>query len=114
MVSGVAVDPTYCTTGVEADVIVSLTKPPVVPGAAGSHDVTFSSLPIYSSRRAQVLPYDEALCGHCACPECWQALGTGTIEEESDGMTALMHAASQGEIAPRLCRDGVQIAPRLC
>jgi len=36
MLSGVAVAPEYCTAGVEADVVLSLTKPPVVPGAAGT------------------------------------------------------------------------------
>jgi len=36
VLSGVAVDPTYCTDGVNADAVLSVTKPPVVPGVRGS------------------------------------------------------------------------------
>ena len=35
-ISQVAVDSTYCSTGVEADVVLSVRKPPVISGIAGT------------------------------------------------------------------------------
>ena len=36
LLNGVAVKPYYCVTGVPADVVLSITKPPVIPGVAGT------------------------------------------------------------------------------
>ena len=36
LVNGVAVAPYYCVTGVPADVVLSITKPPVIPGVTGT------------------------------------------------------------------------------
>ena len=36
LVNGAAVAPYYCVTGVPADVVLSITKPPVIPGVAGT------------------------------------------------------------------------------
>ena len=36
MLNGVAVASSYCTEGVTADAVVSITKPPVIPGVAGT------------------------------------------------------------------------------
>lgn len=36
MLCGVSVPPSYCEGGVEADAVLSITKPPAQPGAAGS------------------------------------------------------------------------------
>ena len=36
MLNGVAVDKSYCDQGVDADAVVSVTKPPVIAGVAGT------------------------------------------------------------------------------
>ena len=36
LVNGAAVAPYYCVSGVTADVVLSITKPPVIPGVAGT------------------------------------------------------------------------------
>ena len=36
LLNGAAVKPYYCVTGVPADVVLSITKPPVIPGVAGT------------------------------------------------------------------------------
>ena len=76
LVNGVAVDSDFCETGVQADVVLSLTKPPTIAGVAGtggscaSDDVGRPTWIVFAWIQVRAPSPWSVACAWCACARC--------------------------------------------